>query len=42
MPNVEIIRHNYSQNHVIIRGLLSDAEDKYLLLVNGKVMNQQT
>jgi iron complex outermembrane receptor protein len=42
VPNVEIIRHNYSQNHVIIRGLLSDAEDKYLLLVNGKVMNQRT
>lgn len=42
VPNTQVIRHHYSLPHVAPRGLVSDAEDKYLLLVNGKVMNQHT
>ena len=40
VPNLEIVRHHSFQPHVGIRGIVSDREDKYLLRVNGRVMNQ--
>jgi outer membrane receptor protein involved in Fe transport len=39
VPNLQVIRHHAHYNHVGIRGIISDREDKYLLRVNGKVMN---
>lgn len=41
VPNLQVIRHHSFQNHVGIRGIVSDREDKYLLRVNGRVMNQR-
>ena len=40
VPNLQVIRHHSFQNHIGIRGIVSDREDKYLLRVNGRVMNQ--
>lgn len=42
VPNTQITKHHFSFEHIITRGLLADLEDKYLYLVNGKVMNNQT
>ncbi|MEX2093683.1 MAG: TonB-dependent receptor plug domain-containing protein [Pirellulales bacterium] len=41
VPNLEVIRHHSFQNHIGIRGIVSDREDKYLLRVNGRVTNQR-
>jgi outer membrane receptor protein involved in Fe transport len=41
VPNLQIIRHHGHYSHVGIRGIISDREDKYLLRVNGRVMNQR-
>jgi outer membrane receptor protein involved in Fe transport len=40
-PNTQLILHNGHLDHFGIRGILSDREDKYLLRVNGKVMNNR-
>jgi outer membrane receptor protein involved in Fe transport len=39
VPDALYLRHNWDEDHVGIRGLISDTENQYLLLVNGKVMN---
>ncbi len=41
VPNLEVIRHTAHYSHVGIRGTISDREDKYLLRVNGRTMNQR-
>ncbi len=38
-PNTQLIAHNTHLNHFGIRGIISDRDDKYLLRVNGKTMN---
>lgn len=40
-PNTQLISHNTHQNHFGMRGIISDRDDKYLLRVNGKVMNNR-
>jgi iron complex outermembrane receptor protein len=40
-PNAELILHNTHLDHFGMRGIISDREDKYLLRVNGKVMNNR-
>jgi len=42
VPNFQWIRHNYQGPHMGLRGIISDKEDKYLLLVNGRVLNERT
>ncbi len=42
IPNVQLIRHDFQIMHLGTRGIISDRDNKYLLLVNGKVMNHQT
>lgn len=42
VPNLEIARHHWEQSHLGLRGIISDREDKYLLLVNGRIMNDKT
>ena len=42
VPNTQIVKHHFSFEHLTPRGLVSDLEDKYLFLVNGKIMNHQT
>ena len=40
VPNAMISRHHPAADHLGIRGINSDVEDKELLLVNGRLMNQ--
>jgi iron complex outermembrane receptor protein len=40
-PNTQLIDHNTHQAHFGMRGIISDRDDKYLLRVNGKVMNNR-
>lgn len=42
VPNFQWIRHHWELGHWGLRGIISDREDKYLLLVNGRVMNDKT
>jgi outer membrane receptor for ferrienterochelin and colicins len=42
VPNLQIIRHHWESDHIGLRGIISDRDDKYLLLVNGKVINERT
>ncbi len=42
VPNFEWIFHSAKMRHMGLRGIISDRDDKYLLLVNGRVMNEKT
>lgn len=38
-PNTQLLAHISLQDHFGIRGIISDRDDKYLLRLNGRVMN---
>ena len=40
VPNLQLIRHHWEGDHIGLRGIYGD--NKYLLLVNGRVMNERT
>ena len=40
VPNLQLIRHHWESDHLGLRGILN--ENKYLLLVNGRVINERT
>ena len=40
-PNTQLFAHNTHLDHFGIRGIISDRDDKYLLRVDGKVMNNR-
>ena len=42
VPNLQWIRHNWEMDHLGLRGIINDRDDKYLLLVNGRIMNDRT
>lgn len=42
VPNLHYLPHHWEASHIGVRGIIGDREDKYLLLVNGKVMNEGT
>jgi iron complex outermembrane receptor protein len=42
VPNLLYLRHSWEGSHIGLRGIISDRENKYLLIVNGKVMNELT
>lgn len=42
VPNLEWIRHDWETDHLGLRGIIGDRDDKYLILVNGRVINDQT
>jgi iron complex outermembrane receptor protein len=42
VPNVQVIRHHAAPPHLGIRGIISDKDDKYLLRVNSRLMNNRT
>jgi len=42
IPNLQIVRHAWEPRHIGLRGIISDRDVKYLLLVNGRVMNERT
>jgi iron complex outermembrane receptor protein len=42
IPNLQWVRHSWEFHHLGLRGTISDRDVKYLLLVNGRVMNERT
>lgn len=42
IPNFQWIRHPWEYNHAGLRDIIFDRDLKYLLLVNGRVMNEHT
>ncbi len=42
VPNIQVMKHSFARSHIGIRGIIGDTENKYLLLVNGRVMNALT
>jgi iron complex outermembrane receptor protein len=42
VPNLQWIRHHWESDHLGLRGIINDRDDKYLLLVNSRVMNERT
>ena len=42
VPDLQVIRHHWESDHMGLRGIMGDRDDKYLLLVNGKVINERT
>lgn len=42
VPNLQWIRHHWESDHMGLRGIINDRDDKYLLLVNGRNMNERT
>ncbi len=41
VPNLQMVLHLWEPRHLGLRGSISDRDDKYLLLVNGRVMNER-
>ncbi len=42
VPNAQVIRHHAQGPHLGFRGIISDKDDKYLLRVNGRLMNNRS
>ena len=42
VPNLQWIRHHWESDHLGLRGIINDRDDKYLLLVNGRIINERT
>jgi len=42
VPNLQMARQNHQVKKLGVRGIIYTRDDKYLLLVNGKVMNEHT
>ncbi len=42
VPNLQWWRNHWEPDNMGLRGILSDRDDKYLLLVNGRVINERT
>lgn len=42
VPNLEWIRHTWEMGHLGLRSIIGDRDDKYLILVNGRIINDQT
>ena len=42
VPNLQWMRHHWEADVMGLRGIISDRNDKYLLLVNGRVINDHT
>jgi outer membrane receptor protein involved in Fe transport len=42
VPNLQWVRNSWEADNMGLRGIMTDRDDKYLLLVNGRVMNERT
>lgn len=42
VPGVQWIRHQWSTSHLGTRGIISNTDDKVMIRVNGRVMNERT
>lgn len=41
VPNTPYLRHVFNQPHVGVRGIIRDRDEKYLLLVYGRIRNEK-
>ncbi|MFY8274858.1 TonB-dependent receptor plug domain-containing protein [Pseudoalteromonas sp. SSDWG2] len=41
VPNLQLMKHGGSGQHIGIRGIISDLDNKFLVVVNGQVMNNK-
>jgi len=41
VPNAQVWQHNFGQNHIGFRGLVSDRDTQFLYVINGKTMNHR-
>ncbi len=42
VPNLQWIRQHWGPDNMGLRGIINDRDDKYLLLVNGRIINERT
>ncbi len=42
VPNLQILRHHWEPDAMGLRGIIGDRDDKYLMLVNGRNINEHT
>jgi outer membrane receptor for ferrienterochelin and colicins len=42
VPNLQWARNSWEADNMGLRGIMTDRDDKFLLLVNGRVMNERT
>ncbi|MFL0808994.1 MAG: TonB-dependent receptor [Agarilytica sp.] len=42
VPNVQWVRHIWLGNHIGARGVINNTDDKVMIRVNGRVMNERT
>ena len=42
VPDMEFADHTFEATHLGMRGIIGDRDDKYLMLVNGRDMNERT
>lgn len=42
VPNLQWMRNHWEADNIGLRGIMNDRDDKYLILVNGRVMNEKT
>lgn len=42
VPNYQYLPHHWEAPHMGMRGIIGDREDKFLLVVNGRVLNEKT
>ena len=42
VPNLQWVRNSWEADNMGLRGIMTDRDDKYLILVNGRVMNERT
>jgi iron complex outermembrane receptor protein len=42
VPNLEMASHTFEMPHLGMRGIIGDRDDKYLMLINGRMMNERT
>jgi len=42
VPGLQVIDHAFGFSHIGMRGIMSDRDDKYLMLVNGRTLNERT
>jgi outer membrane receptor for ferrienterochelin and colicin len=42
VPNLQWSRHHWENDVMGLRGIINDRDDKYMILVNGRNMNQRT
>ncbi|MGA1980698.1 MAG: TonB-dependent receptor [Sedimentisphaerales bacterium] len=42
VPNLQWMRNHWEADNMGLRGIINDRDDKYLLLVNGRIMNERT